>query len=77
MAFTNKDGKSVSYECSELIEELKMDWKNYEKYDGKNITVNNEYTGKCELETEGLNVYCSNKEVYHFEYNEVQSIKEI
>lgn len=25
MAFVNADGKSVSYECSELIEELKQD----------------------------------------------------
>lgn len=25
MAFVNSDGKSVSYECSELIEELKQD----------------------------------------------------
>lgn len=25
MAFINEDGKSISYECSELIEELKTD----------------------------------------------------
>lgn len=54
-----------------------MDWENYEKYDGKNVTVNDEYTGKCELETEGLNVYCNKEEIYHFEYDNVKSIEEV
>lgn len=56
---------------------INMDWENYEKYDGKNVTVNDEYTGKCELETEGLNVYCNKEEIYHFEYDDVKSIEEV
>ena len=47
-----------------------MDWKNYEKYDGKNITVNNEYTGKCELETEGLKLV----EIVGYEVDEARSV---
>jgi hypothetical protein len=53
MAFINKQGKSISYECSELIEELKADIEEFggstivavwcREYEGVTIYVNYDF----------------------------------
>lgn len=48
MAFTNANGESISYECSELIEQLKAD---IEEYGGDKLVT------ATTIEKEGVTVY--------------------
>ena len=46
MAFINEDGKSISYECSELIEELKTDIEEFGGHTVVAVWCKEEYVGE-------------------------------